>query len=337
MVFYSDTGGARGRSAGTSMANFVGRNWPQIKAAAAAAGLYYTARRSHGYAKRKYAKQTRYKRKSQTKMNKKRISYLNKKLNNNEATIVYRKRDNNDSQIGAVDTCAYKSFDGLNKSIVELSITNLKYFDPSAPTVLQTVDYNAGTFNKQILVQPKCTFLLRNNYRVPVMCELYICRVKSDTSQSPRAALVAGLTDVGNLADNDIQSKVSDSMILKDLWNVKKVYKGMLQAGSQKTFMHYEKPFSYDTSLADTHNLTYIKQFKSFSWLTRLEGVVGHNPSGSVQGKLEGGIDIIMDTQIIVKYDAGIDLFEVQTTNNNGLLATPVVTVLDNSQEAYGF
>lgn len=317
---------------------------PYLKAAGAAGGAYMVGSSGYTGYKMYSKKKTPYKVKRIRKLvrinksdtNAIKIKKINQKLNNNEANISYRNRTFATSRIGFVDQCVYQSYVGLDKTLIELAVTNLQYYDINNAGTLVTADFNTGTFNRQVLLQPSSTFTIRNNYRIPVMVEVYICRVKSDTSQTPFDAITEGFLDVGSLAVTDELSRHSDSRILRDLWSVKKKYKAILPAGSQRVFSHREKAFSYDASLAQTHNLQFIKQFKSYQWLTRLEGVVGHNPSGSVIGKMQGSIDCVMQTHIQIKYDAGGDLIRVQTSITQGLLATPVVTVIDNSQEAYG-
>lgn len=311
------------------------RAYPYAKYAAAA-GAAYLAKRY--YRSGKNLKVVKYKKKpiSRVKKNTKRITFLNKKINNNEATILHRSRIFNAEKTAAVNQCKYSSFDGLTKTLIEDAISQLKYFDPSAPATLTVVDYNTGTFNKQILLSCSTKIKFRNNYKARVNVVCYLCKIRSDTNQSPESAIVSGFADIGPLDETDMLSKATDSKILKDLWIVKKVFDGILEPGQMKTYSHYEKPFSYDTSLVDTHALEYVKIFKSNAWLIRIQGVLVHNNFlPDVVGTSNVGVDVYTDTNIVVKYDAGIDLFEIQTVNNAGALtssATQTTLSLDQTQ-----
>lgn len=271
------------------------------------------------------------------KQNKRRISYLSKKMDNNEATIINRVRNTGVYKCDA-NECAYQQNGGLFKSVIETAITTLKYFDPAQPGTLVTVDYNEGTFQKRILIKGKSSLELRNNYAVPVKLEVFLCRVKADTNNSPVSAITAGFADVGGLAVTDVMSKAKDSLILRDLWTLKLKKKLTLEPGKQIKFFHSEKEFSYDTSLVDTHNQTYVKMFKSFSWLVRVEGVNAHDTTVETeQGTSAAAVDITVDREIMIKYDGGIDLYEIQTTNGSSTFsnADPHVTVLENEQQNF--
>lgn len=312
----------------------------QIKyAASVAAGAAIAG--ALGYGAKKYHKKggTRYLRKRNTlpKVNKKRISYLNKKMANNEATIEYRDRIVSKISVGGVNQCVYADDTGLSKGVLETAITNLKFFDPATPATLVTVDYNSGTFQKQILLKSRSVLTVRNNYAVPAKVQIYLCRIKSDTNQSPKACITQGFADIGALSNTNPLSKARDSKILTDLWNIKSMRKDIvLQAGKEFKCYHSEKEFSYDTSLVDTHDQQYIKIFKSHVWLMRVEGVLGHDSIAEQQGFQQGGIDVCVDRIINIKYDGGVDLYEVHTANDSATFTnTPQTTVLDNEQQNF--
>lgn len=294
-----------------------------------------------GYGAKKYKKGgTKYlkKRQSTPKINKKRIKYLSKKMDNNEATILYRDRAVTRAITSTSNECVYVSRDACSKGLIENAITNLKFFDPADPANLQTVNYNTGTFQKQVLIKPSSYICIRNNYAVPCLMQLYLCKIRSDTNNSPESAITAGFADVGALSVKDPLTQAKDSLILKDLWILKQKRKSIvLQPGQEIKAYHSEKEFSYDTSLVDTHNQQYVKIFKSFSWLVRVEGVVAHDPIENEQGTVQAGVDILVDRHFVVKYDAGVDLHEIQTLNGSATFTdtNPKVTTLANEQNLY--
>lgn len=300
----------------------------------APAGLAYGAYKGPTYVKRKYKKI--FKKKSVQKQNKRRISYLKKRLDNNEATITHRSRVTDAVLVAGFNQCTYSNGAGSQKSSIETAISVLKFFDPSAPSTLQDVNYNSGTFQKQILIKNSSVITFRNNYSVPVKLELWICRPKADTDQAPVNAITNGFADIGGLAITDPLSKPLDSFILRDLWTLKKKKKVILQPGQSCTSYHSEKPFSFDTSLVDTHNLSYIKQFKANSWLYRVEGVLAHDSVADQQGHQKAGVDLTLDKTFVIKYDAGIDLnFVITSNSSDGFSNVPNTTVLDNTQKQF--
>lgn len=312
---------------------------PMKEAIATAVGAGIASALSYG--KRSYKKGgIRYlkKKKPLPVKNSRRISKLTSKMNNNEATIIYRDRATTRAITSTFNECVYLSRDGCSKGLIENAITNLKFFNPADPANLQTVNYNTGTFQKQVLIKANSSICIRNNYAVPCRMQLYLCKIKSDSNNSPETSITAGFADVGNISVRDPLTKAMDSFILKDLWILKQKRKDIvLKPGQEIKAYHSEKEFSYDTSLVDTHNQQYVKIFKSFSWLVRVDGVVGHDPTEDEQGTLQAGVDILVDRNFIVKYDAGVDLHEIQTLNGSDAFTNtnPKVTTLANEQNLY--
>ncbi len=294
----------------------------------------YGAYKAPTYVKSKYKRV--FKKKSIQRQNKRRISYLKKRLDNNEATITHRSRTSDAAIVAGFNQCLYQNQAGSQKSAIETAISVLKFFDPATPATLQDVNYNNGTFQKQILIKNSSKIHFKNNYSVPVKLELWICRPKADTSQSPASAITAGFADIGAIAINDPLSRPLDSYILRDLWTLKRKKNVILQPGQSCMASHSEKPFSFDTSLVDTHNLDYIKQFKANSWLYRVEGVLAHDSIEDQQGLQRAGVDLYLDKTFVVKYDAGIDLNFIITSNGtDGFTNVPNTTVLDNTQKQF--
>jgi len=323
-------------SRGTRALQNVGGYAKYLGAPIIAGGAYlgYSKYRSKPKSRGKYLRKK--KPVSMAKANKSRIKYLNKKMNNNEATILFRSRTSDLIATGAVNQCFYNSKQGNDKSVIEDAITTLKFFDPSSPATLQTVDYNTGSFQKSILVKSSSQINLKNNYKVPCRLKLYMCSVRSDTNNNPAQALIAGFNDIGGLSATNPLSRTRDSKILLDLWNVKKIKDIILQPAQECSASHYGKSFSYDTSLVDTHNQEFVKIFDSYQWLVRVEGCNAHDTVEDEQGRGKAGVDVIIDRTHIVKYDAGVDLFEIQTNNTaDNFSNQPVQTILDNTQQQF--
>lgn len=254
---------------------------------------------------------------------------------NSEATIYRRRRASKAVITASYNNCKYDFLDGCTKDILATALSTLKYFNPSSPATLITVDYLVGTFQKELLCKSKSRLEVANNYRVPVLVEIFLCKVRSDTNQSPISALSAGFADIGALNVIDILSEAKDSAILTDLYSVKRKKKLVLYPGQEISCYHYGKQFGYNTSLVSTHNLQYVKQFKSYSWLVRVSGLVMHGSASTSVGNSQAGVDIVENNEILIIYDGGSDITEVQTSSTTPSVTTPIQSLIDNTQIAY--
>lgn len=232
-------------------------------------------------------------------------------------TLTYRERYT--SQIlSSVNTAATSVIDGNSLTIIERVIAQLRYYDPAAPAALVTADGTTGTYQKEFYVK-KCFHKLKlmNNYQVPCEVALYVCRVKDDTSQTPKQSWTNGLADQSNVNDTSMIVYPTDSGMFNDLWSIALSKKLILQPGDSTAVSFATKPFQYDPSISDSHALTYQTRVKSYSFMIVVKGLYGHDTAVAEVGALQAGVDTVVTRSYEVRYSAGADIKYVYCVDNS--------------------
>lgn len=236
------------------------------------------------------------------------IQSLRKSIANTMAHYTYHYRDTgelNSVSCGVNFTYLYGNYN----TNLETAISNLKYFNPSVPGTLITVDGRTGTFTKEFdfnYVSQRITF--RNNYQVPLKLTHYICVPKSDSSQNPITTFTDGLTDVGGPSNTSTMIKLSDSPVFNKLWKIVKTTTRFIDTGKQMVTYYKTKPFKYDPAYNDAHSSSYKPRDKSFMNVIRLEGVMGHDSVQAEYGPVISGVDYEHCITWDFNYDAGSDI-----------------------------
>lgn len=203
----------------------------------------------------------------------------------------------------------------------ESILTNLKYYNPSAPATLVTADGTTGTYQKNFLFKSVYSkLLMRNNYQTDAHVMVYLCEPKADTDQSPAQAWTDGIAnDPGNVtASTAYNSYPSDYETFRDFWKAKRVCSKILSPGQTAEATHSIKNVCYDPSFSDSHNLEYQKGLKSFVWLIVVKGTLSHDTSAGEVGIQAAGIDYMQQDTYTVHYDAGVSLTYVDVNNTLG-------------------
>nr|QXP07653.1 MAG: putative capsid protein [Arizlama virus] len=232
----------------------------------------------------------------------------------------------------ASNQCVYTNNLSFGVTEIESAMSSLKYFNPSDPGNLVSTNFTTGSFQKEVLVQGYGSLQIRNNYQVPCVLDLYVCKVKQDTSTSPLSYVTDGLTDNGfSTPSTNILGYPTDSDTFLDNWKVIQHQKKTLMAGDMTSISYSTKKFSYDPSYVDTHALTYQVQYDSHIILYRLQGIVGHDNTSAVQqGTLAAGIDILLKQNVKVEYNAGADInYYVLSNQLTSMTTQPVISTYD--------
>lgn len=173
---------------------------------------------------------------------------------------------------------------------------------------------------------------IKNNYQIPCIVTFGVAFPKEDTSITPNAAFTNGLADIGNPDSTSTLLSFKDSPQFRELWSVKLRSK-LLRPGQQIIVKHFQKQFTFDPSLQDSHGMTYQRNVKSAVFLYRCQGVLGHDSTVvTEQGILPSGIDVYISTTYIITYNSGgasiktIVLSEnaTQTFTNTPVVSQPV-------------
>lgn len=299
----------------------VRRTWQARKRSSSAPARTYKrfkGKYTKPYKKSKYFTKTNFKMK---KLNRS-VRTLQRKQNSDEGTLIYRDRGSG-FHLCSSNQVFMVAYIGLNATVLELALAQLRYYDPSNPgTLLQpavvtrSIKYDFSAYGK---------YKVRNNYNIPCEVRAYLCDVKSDTSTDPLQAVSAGFADVGGMATTNPLAYPTDSPIFKNLWNIRKCYKFVIGPGSERNFSFFYGKGRYDPSFFDTHALTYMKMAKGTSVLFRIHGPLAHD-SGPLVGRANCGVDIEQNRTIRITYPAGINTVYIHTVDSSDVFtATPLV------------
>lgn len=246
---------------------------------------------------------------------KQKVNEIAKSLENERAVHVHRMR-NTDKRLASVNAMALNNFTLFSTSVLETPCANLRYFDPGT-NALVTADAASGTYAREIQVDKLyAKVIARNNYQVPCRYTAYVCVPKNDTSIAPTTFFTAGLADQGNPTNTSPLVHFTDSRIMMENWKIAKSESKVLNPGEECVIVwSVDKPFEYDFSNVDSHNLTYQRKYGAATLITRVEGVLGHDTVADEQGFLEAGVDLEVHRKIQYSYDAGKNLYDISISD----------------------
>lgn len=262
----------------------------------------------------------------------KQVKQIRKELQSDSARHVYKLLAS-DKVLCAVNQSNYADFPMVTGTLLEAYMANLRYYDPAVPGTLVTASGATGTYQREIhFKNVNANLELRNNYQVPCKVKVYLVKPKSDTNIAPTTYYNNAIADqliggAGSITTNGIYP--TDLRPFMAQWSIKCLKDVVLDAGSTIVVSHNTGSFNYDPSLFDSHALDYQTKFKSFGFLVRVEGVIGHDTSvATEQTTLQGGVDSSTTLRAEIIYDAGVILDDLYLSNlrdatfTNGGVAT---------------
>lgn len=247
----------------------------------------------------------------------KQVKELKRVAESDMGTHIHRRRDTGKIASAA---CAQvtTSLEMNNSTLIEEALAQLRYYNSSTPGTLVTADGTSGTYQKEFYFKRSYAKIrFRNNYQVPVRIKVMVMTPKGDTSFSPSSCYSNGLADVGNPTNTSLLVYPTDSVQLTDLWKTSSSINKVLMPGRECVVSYSGKPYQYDPSLYDNHNLTYQSRFQSAAALIRIEGVLGHDTTVSTeQNVLQGGVDYERIVSYEIRYSAGADIRYIYVSDN---------------------
>lgn len=234
--------------------------------------------------------------------------------------------------LAAKNAINHQGLDIPSLATLAAAVSNLKYFNPSAPGTLITVDLDAGTYPQNIKMRFSQRITMVNNFMVPVKVELYYCKCKMDTDISCHSALTNGLADnpTGGLSITTYNCFPSDSQQLHDLYNVKKVSSRIINPGGKVSHTVGTNWFKFDPALFDNHGLEYQPGIHSGGFIIRVSGMLSHDKTTTTEvGLAACGVDVQRYNVISIEYDsAGVKIKDYEVANTFGTQAAgPLVGV----------
>ncbi len=244
---------------------------------------------------------------------------LNKRDEDLSAELVWRFIDGA-IQESAENEVAYYWSSINNLGNVDDVIAQLRYYNPSAPSTLVTADGTTGVYQKKFHFEGcSGSVTYSANYSLPAHVTIYQCVAKKDTSLTPINLITSGLADItssGVIGDPLLYP--TDFELLTNIYDVKRIFSGRIDAGASKTVGISVPPFTVDPSFFDVHGLSYQTILNSTGFLTRISGVVAHdaNLANTKYGLCPGVLDRLYKKTFRVKYDAGADIKFIHTLSS---------------------
>jgi len=273
--------------------------------------------------KRAYSKRT-----SRPKSLKSQVKHLSKMIKSDQAYHLYKSYSA--SNVTATTGATHIWYPVVSATNLEASMANLRYYDPSVPGTLTTANASTGTYSRQVHFKNVYGSLeIANNYQIPCKVKVYLVKPKSDTNISPITYYTNGITDQvisgGNadtpglyLTDIDVFRNQYSARVIKDI---------TLDAGSACSVSYSVSGIDYDPSMYDSHTLDFQPKFKSFGFVIRTEGCLGHDNSADEQGLLRAEVDVIQLNKFSIVYDAGVNLNDIYVSDTRvvSFTNTPVI------------
>lgn len=199
----------------------------------------------------------------------------------------------------------------------EAAISNLRYYDP-ATNALVTNNAALGNYSRDISMSIKRKITIANNYHIPCNIEVYSCIPKVDTDSDPIAFFNSGLADQGAPSSASPLIRFKDSDDLKHTWTCSLKRRGVMLPGKVWTVTNFCKEFDYNVATNDAHTDQYQKYQGGHCWVVRIVGTLAHDSIvATEQGVARASVDLMMDSEYRITYDAGKDLHDLSVTDTS--------------------
>lgn len=241
------------------------------------------------------------------------ISALTKKVNGDLATHTRR------TVLSPVIDLTVKNqgyMDHLNAcDIAKLddAISQLRYYDPSNPSVLLTAGGATGDFSRTFtFLNFSAKLVIRNNYNTPFFITLYVVTPKSDLTFDPVQHVQEGL-DIQMAVPADVDAVTSyptDSDVFNTYWKIRKTVKRYLTPGKETAITYNTGRFEFNPEVADIRSLeTYMVKYKSAVFMWKVQTSPAHDSVvPDTVGLAPAKFDATLYFTSKVQYDAGVAL-----------------------------
>lgn len=254
----------------------------------------------------------------QTAVIKKQVNEIKRALRADQAYHTYKQYTHSGIS-SSVGLCNHTHIAGSTTTRIETFLANLRFYNPAVPGTLTTADLTTGTYNRVVHIKNMYVGLkLMNNYQVPCNIKVYLCTPKGDTSIDPVTYYENGITDQVISGGDKTTPGISMTEIddLKKQFNIKLLKDVLLDAGSSVSVAHSSGAFDYDPSLVDSHSLLFQKKFRSFTFVVRIQGVMGHDNTALEYSNLQARVDYTRFTKTEIIYDAGVNLNDIYVSDD---------------------
>jgi hypothetical protein len=247
------------------------------------------------------------------------VKCLAKEGDQSNGTMTFRDRSSRTIKCAFNEQAAASSC-GTTASQGETILAQLKFFDPVTPGTLITGSGATGTYQRNYLIKSVTqTGILRNNYQTDVVVKVYHCRVKGDTNLTPYDCWNNGRADAAYGNATTMVKPLhypTDFDVFTKGYSSKVVLNTTLSPGQSAKYSNTERDINVDPAVIDSGESDFVRMYKNSAFLVVVNGTVGHDSAGTSIGSLPGGVDILEYITYIVKYDAGVNIKYIYTTDN---------------------
>jgi hypothetical protein len=227
--------------------------------------------------------------------------------------------------LGTANQCTYKSIEAYDATRYELACDTLPFMNRGAAENRESRDVTAANLLQHHVhfdsLYAKLTLV--NNFDIPSIFDVYLLRVKLQTSSNPETILTAGDSDKGVAdADTNLLTYPSDFKHFNRVFAIEKHQRVILRAGDQFDMVATRKNHKYDPTAHDRTGNTYDKGDMWF--FIRHHGAVSHDQTTTSNvGTGDGGADIIIKRKFMIKYQGDVAYETIETNNTLGAQSTP--------------
>lgn len=245
------------------------------------------------------------------------VKKLCKFMKQQQAVHLHRRRESRNLIAAEKQTNLFCWNTGGNMTEIQVAMASLRFYDPST-NALVTNDLSSGTYARDVSISIARKIMLRNNYHIDVYVQVWSCTPKESTNVDALQCYNSGLVDQGNPSNQSPLIQFKDSLDLKNLWTCKLMKKGTLKPGESFMAKSFAKQFEFNISTFDEQTEQYQKSQGGHCWVVRIVGAVAHDTvTFSKVGVARSAIDVLVDAETRITYDAGKDLHDISVVDNS--------------------
>lgn len=235
---------------------------------------------------------------------------------------------------------AYDNEYAFNTGTVTTILSKLQVWDPATNSFIDG-DFTFGGEGKNLTIDSfYSSVTVKNNCGPTCIVTVYIVEPRTGETATPVSALTDAVVDIRLDNTMNLNNRLvfpSDCPSFGSKWKTIATKKFTLLPGRQRKVTHAVKDIVWKDEIGYAD---YDKRLKSFVYLVRLEGAVGH-VSGPVRvGALDCTVDLMYEQVARVKYDGGINAtrLSVQDTSTTGTtIGTLYEYQMDHEKQTQAF
>jgi hypothetical protein len=305
-----------------------GRGYRKRKRGAQKSGVSTKKKGARSQTMTRTKKSKRYKSVSKVSKLERRVKTLEKQEN----MSICNRRYIDPSRISVVaNQCSYTSLRLGTQGDYKTACDSLPMVDPGTGSVVG-VNANGALSNPILIKNAWARVEFRNNWSMPVRLDVYVCKCRNNTNNTPDLSLTnhdddIQLSGTGNSYQEAATNVVvfpTDLPVFNQKWKIIDHQKSHMQAGDEFQVSWSDKNIKFDPELSEGAATTYIRG--DVYLLIRLQGVVAHDKDITANiGYGDGALDIVRHRRYQVQFDGVFNVPQMETQSTLAAMTTPVV------------